>query len=130
MFPEKEKKKPRTSVSRLRKKMRYQNIFGHKKQQRLKIQNHLDYMVMIRPITNRTVDKSRVPDDILPEAPVYISTLVLTKFGPQPDWMKSSISGIFVRCGSSPAGETYQLRSVEPLRHMCYAMVGFYFQQK
>lgn len=42
---------------------------------------------MTAPITSNIMGESRVgSEDVLPEAPVYISTLVLTKSGPQPDW--------------------------------------------
>lgn len=43
-------------------------------------------MAMTAPITSNIVDKSRIAGDFLLEMPVYISTLVLTKIGPQPDW--------------------------------------------
>lgn len=81
-------------------------------------------------ITNSIVDKSSLAGEVLPEVPVYISTLVLTKLGPQPNWMKLSVSGISLDMGASPVGETYRLRSVELLERMYQTMVEFYFRRK
>lgn len=82
-------------------------------------------MAMTVPITSNIVDKSRIAGDFLLEMPVYISTLVLTKLGPQPDW---TVSGRLYEEDS--IGETHQRRSVGPLERMYQIAVGFYFQQK
>lgn len=82
-------------------------------------------MAMTAPITSNIVDKSRIAGDFLLEMPVYISTLVLTKSGPQPDW---TVSGRLY--GEDSIGETHQRRSVGLLERMYQIAVGFYFQQK
>lgn len=85
-------------------------------------------MAITAPITSNIVDKSRIAGDFLLEMPVYISTLVLTKIGPQPDWTVIYVSGRLYEEDS--IGETHQRRSVGPLERMYQIAVGFYFQQK